>query len=207
MTAHSIPRFEPMTVGMLLDAAVRLYTHNLALMLGITACAYLPYLLLLLGVTFLTSFQGHTSRLGVAVGGVVMFLLCYLVAQPLSIGAITYAISERYLHRQSSVLGAMQAVCKRYKTLLWAQSVVGGIIRPGLSALYRAGGIVDALVRPSDPRGYALLPAVEQWRRPHSLLRSARSLEAPTTLIVFGPHQSLSPLWAQALDDWMAQGG
>jgi hypothetical protein len=44
MTASTMPRFEPMTVGILLDATVRLYAQHSALMLAITACAYLPFL-------------------------------------------------------------------------------------------------------------------------------------------------------------------
>ncbi|HKY08117.1 MAG TPA: hypothetical protein VJQ55_07750 [Candidatus Binatia bacterium] len=35
-------RFEAMTTGVLLDRAFRLYTANFALMLGITAVAYVP---------------------------------------------------------------------------------------------------------------------------------------------------------------------
>ncbi len=48
MNAQTTSRFEPMTIGMILDTTVRLYLHNFSLMIGITPRAYLPYLILLL---------------------------------------------------------------------------------------------------------------------------------------------------------------
>jgi hypothetical protein len=139
MTANTMPRFEPMTVGMLLDATVRLYAQNIALMLAITACAYLPFLALLLVITFIDVAYGQSVGALAEVGNILVFLLWYLVAQPLSIGAVTYAISERYLQRQSSVGGALHAVWKRYGTLLWAQSVVGIIVAFGFLLLLIPG--------------------------------------------------------------------
>ncbi len=130
MNAQTTPRFEPMTIGMILDTTVRLYLHNFSLMIGITALAYLPYLILLLVSTFVASLQGQNATV-FAVVGVGTSLLWFLIAQPLSIGAATYAISERYLHRQSSALDAIQAAWKRYGTLLGAQCVAGLVIAGG----------------------------------------------------------------------------
>jgi hypothetical protein len=110
-------------------------------MLAITACAYLPFLGLLLVITFITVAYGQRVEALVAVGNVLIFLLWYLVAQPLSIGAVTYAISERYLQRQSSVGAALHAVWERYGTLLWAQSVVGIIVAFGF-LLFIIPGII-----------------------------------------------------------------
>jgi Domain of unknown function (DUF4350) len=52
-----------------------------------------------------------------------------------------------------------------------------------------------------------LLPAVEQWRKPATLLPDPNSAEAPATLLVFGPAQPLSRSEARALDNWIAHGG
>src|SRR5262245_27492837 len=52
-----------------------------------------------------------------------------------------------------------------------------------------------------------LLSAVEKWRRPATLLPDPNTAEAPATLLVFGPSQPLSRSEAQALDNWIAQGG
>src|SRR5438874_1099164 len=47
MDSASMPRFEAMTTGVLLDRAFRLYTGNFSLMLGITAAAYVPFYLIM----------------------------------------------------------------------------------------------------------------------------------------------------------------
>ena len=83
MNAQTTSRFEPMTIGMILDTTVRLYLHNFSLMIGITALAYLPYLILLLVSTFVASLQGQNATV-FAVVGVFSSLLWFLIAQPLS---------------------------------------------------------------------------------------------------------------------------
>jgi hypothetical protein len=51
------------------------------------------------------------------------------------------------------------------------------------------------------------LPTTAQWRRPPTVLETPASQNAATTLLVFGPSQSLSASQAQALDEWIMQGG
>ena len=52
-----------------------------------------------------------------------------------------------------------------------------------------------------------LLPAIEQWRQPLTLLPAPGEPAVPTTLMVLGPSQPLSVSDAKALDEWIAQGG
>lgn len=52
-----------------------------------------------------------------------------------------------------------------------------------------------------------LLPSAEQWRRPLTQLPSPELPAAPTTLLIFAPHEPLAAAQAGALDRWMAQGG
>jgi hypothetical protein len=52
-----------------------------------------------------------------------------------------------------------------------------------------------------------LVPSAAQWRRPLTQLPVPTLPEAPTTLLVFAPSQSLSVDQAEALEHWMSRGG
>jgi hypothetical protein len=51
------------------------------------------------------------------------------------------------------------------------------------------------------------LPSTQQWRRPLSQLPAPTDPEAPTSMVIFHPHQPLSLAQADALDAWIARGG
>jgi hypothetical protein len=124
------PRFEPMTVGMILDSTIRLYMQNMTLMIGIVAFSYLPYLVFLLLITVAVPPGGGVPVLAIILGAITA-VLWMLIAQPLSVGATTYAMSERYLRHPVSIVDALRAAWKRYTTLLWAQAIVGLVIMVG----------------------------------------------------------------------------
>jgi len=131
-------RFEPMTVSMLLDATFRLYLQNVGLILGITTLAHVPYFVALVGFTALLLRHNDVAVL-FAVQTVFLGLLKFLVAYTVSQGAITYAISERYLQRPVTVFDALQAVKRRYGTLLSALILVGLIVGFGYLLLIIPG--------------------------------------------------------------------
>lgn len=125
MNSHT-PRFEAMTVGMLLDRAFRLYGRNLALMLGIVAAAYVPLYAIHLAI------EAGVASVGLRTGSLTANLLSQLallilwvsVALPLATGAATYAISERYLGNDVTVFQALKRALKRFVTLAVAQLII-----------------------------------------------------------------------------------
>ncbi len=121
MASASMPRFEAMTTGALLDRAFRLYANNFALLLGITAVAYVPlYALILLIQSSLSGAMGPAAnRLRVIFSQLLFIILWASIALPISVGAATYAISERYLGAE---ITAAQALTKAFR-LLWTMSV------------------------------------------------------------------------------------
>jgi hypothetical protein len=150
MQQQAGPRFEPMTVGMILDTTVRLYLQNMALMIGIIAFSYLPYLIFLVLATAVTSTGGQAPEL-LIIASFIAAVLWMLIAQPLSVGATTYAMSERYLQHPVTIGEALRAAWKRYATLLWAQAIVGLVIMVGFLLLIIPGilwALSYALVAP-----------------------------------------------------------
>jgi hypothetical protein len=147
MANPSALRFEPMTVGMILDATFRLYLQNVGLILGIATLAHVPYFLFLVGFNALlfdamTSqflFEATASSVTAVFVGAVLMVCLYLWSYALSQGGITYAISERYLQRPITVFNALQVVWRRCGTLLWATFIVGFIVGFGFLLLIIPG--------------------------------------------------------------------
>ena len=120
MESTAMPRFEAMTTGALLDRAFRLYANNFALLLGITAVAYVPlYALMLLIQSSLTGGVSATASLAALVVQVVFIILWASIALPISTGAATFAISERYLGNPVDSADAL----KRALNNLWTMSI------------------------------------------------------------------------------------
>jgi hypothetical protein len=123
MDAVTSPRFEPMTAGVLLDRAFRLYTGNFALMLGICAAAYVPFYLIMLAIEAsiggnLPSRDGGLSTL---LFQVVFMILWASIAFPIASGATTFAISERYLGNEVTIGEAMRRGLSHFWPLSIAQ--------------------------------------------------------------------------------------
>ncbi|HEX2931422.1 MAG TPA: hypothetical protein VHV54_16980 [Candidatus Binatia bacterium] len=127
MDANQTPRFEPMTTGVLLDRAFRLYTNNFSLMLGITATAYVPFYLIMLifqsslGVNA-RSRSGDISTLILNLAFIIVFVLLWAsIAFPIAGGAATYAISERYLGNDITIGAALRRGLRCFWTLSLAE--------------------------------------------------------------------------------------
>jgi hypothetical protein len=123
MDAATSPRFEPMTTGVLLDRAFRLYTGNFALMLGITAAAYVPFYLIMLVIEASVGGQapGGAGGLSMLLFQVVFMILWASIAFPIASGATTYAISERYLGNEVTIGEAMRRGLSHFWSLSIAQ--------------------------------------------------------------------------------------
>jgi hypothetical protein len=121
MDASTSPRFEPMTTGVLLDRAFRLYTGNFPLMLGIAATAYVPFYLIMLVIeaSIGGNLPGRSGSLSMLIFQVVFMILWASIAFPIASGATTYAISERYLGNEVGIGEAM----RRGLTHFWSLSI------------------------------------------------------------------------------------
>lgn len=123
MDAAPPPRFEPMTTGVLLDRAFRLYATNFSLMLGIAAIAYVPFYLIVMILEShidiaLKTRSGVLSVLFFYLG---MLLLWASIVVPIANGASTFAISERYLGNDVTIAAALRRGLRHLLSLSIAQ--------------------------------------------------------------------------------------
>jgi hypothetical protein len=122
MDSASMPRFEAMTTGVLLDRAFRLYTSNFSLMLGITAAAYVPFYLIMVIIESRVGVNVQApSGLSTLLFQIVFMILWASIAFPIASGAATYAISERYLGNEVTIGEALRLALSRFWTLSIAQ--------------------------------------------------------------------------------------
>jgi hypothetical protein len=126
MDTTSMPRFEAMTTGALLDRAVRLYANNFALLIGITAVAYVPFYLIMLLFQSSINFNPHDEN---AAWAAIIYLIVFMVlwasiAFPIAGGAATYAISERYLGNQVAISKALRRGLANFWPVSLAQITV-----------------------------------------------------------------------------------
>jgi hypothetical protein len=165
-----------MTIGAVLDTTLRLYGQNFFLMLGLTALPYVPYLVFLLSITVLMPQitspllnNASLARILILVVGLIPLVILPLVTYPLSAGAATYAISQRYLRHQTSAGEALKAAWQRYGTMAGATIMVG-IIMLLATLLLVVPGILCGL-------SYALLYPVIMLEARHATESRQRSWE------------------------------
>lgn len=156
MDTTDTPRFEAMTTGALLDRAFRLYTKNFSLMLGITAAAYVPFYLIMLVIEASLGgrLQFPSGGLSMLLFQIVFMILWASIAFPVASGAATYAISERYLGNDVTIVDALRRGLNHFWTLSLAQitatiRVLGGfilLIIPGILWMLSYSLIVPAIL-------------------------------------------------------------
>ena len=167
--------FEPMTAGMVLDKAFRLYLQNFALMIGLSAILNIP----LLAFTLIFG-PGQIDATNVNIGavliGLLVFVLAMLVIVPLITGATTIAVSEFYLGNQVTAGSALSAAWGKAWMLLKTQFIVGLIVAVGLVLIIVPGilwALSYALVAPVIMIE-ALSSSSEVRRRSWELVRGGR---------------------------------
>jgi len=133
-------RFRSMAVGEWLDATFTMYRRNFVLIASISAVVQIPYALLtwlLFEITGVATFvrspfasigaqtitraqeqQLLNTALGVLAVSLGLVLVSLLVVVPLGEAATTRAVSDRYLDRPSSLLGAYRAAWSRLGALI-----------------------------------------------------------------------------------------
>jgi uncharacterized membrane protein len=141
MDTATMPRFEAMTTGALLDRAFRLYANNFALLLGITAVAYVPFYLIMLVFQSSMSFNPNDENAGWATifYFIVFMVLWTSIAFPVAGGAATYAISERYLGNDVAVNAALRRGLANFWSVAMAQITVSIRVLIGLILLIVPG--------------------------------------------------------------------
>lgn len=109
----------PMGIADILDETVELYKTSFVLLVGIAAVMHVPYSILaqystvhMLRMTTATTTANAPSptELFSMMGMVVLSYLYLLVAAPFVTGALTYAVSERYLGRKATIVGSFRRV-------------------------------------------------------------------------------------------------
>src|SRR5262245_53444823 len=134
-------QFEPMTIGMVLDRAFRLYTQNFPLMLGITAVLQVPTLFLVTVLPLTTPYLGRYPlfEMLAALSSGIFALITVFVVYPLVTGATTKAVSDKYLGRSVTVGNALKEAWGCIGTLLLTQWVAGLIVAVGFLLLIVPG--------------------------------------------------------------------
>jgi hypothetical protein len=136
MAAPTVPVLRQMEISDVIDAAIRLYRHNFAQLLGIAAIIYVPVMGLqtVVIVELMNAVQNikgeqipwaQLSVLGAGLLGA-MFLSAILV--PLAEGACCIAVSELYLGRKITTVEAYRRVYPNLWRLIWTFFLVGLIV-------------------------------------------------------------------------------
>ncbi len=190
-----MPRFEAMTTGALLDRAFRLYANNFALLLGITAVAYVPFYLIMLVFQSSLRFNanGEIAGLAAILYFIVFMVLWTSIAFPIAGGAATYAISERYLGNHVAVNAALRRGLANFWSVAMAQITVSIRVLIGLMLLIVPGVLwllSYSLVVPTIlVEGQKAVPSL---RRSRELMKGYRSKAfAIMTVMIL-----LEALWA-----------
>jgi hypothetical protein len=126
----------PLTLGEILDRAVRLYRHNFVNFIGIIALVQVPLSIFQLLISVFntnteaslpprfTSYQqvmeslvnsGYFSRLGVQL---LLALIGFILVQGVATAALTRAVADNYLGRSTDMLEAYQRVGKSWARLI-----------------------------------------------------------------------------------------
>jgi len=136
----------------ILDGIFRIYRHNFGVILGISAFLYIPLAAVNAVMWTLLSRAAMTATSTPAdvLAPIAISVSLYSLLMPLSYGAMTIAVSERYLGRKVTISGAYAVVLKQwYKyvlTSLLFGIVIGGLTLVGLVLLVLPGIAVFVLL-------------------------------------------------------------
>ncbi len=134
-------RFEPMTVGMILDATIRIFSEHYWMLWGIWAAAWVPQLLVLI-LWEAWTFLGDEWSLPL-IGATILFYAVWVVAlAPLAAGAAMAAVSQAYLGGVPDIRLAFQAAWRRALPLIGVNLAVFLIILVGFFLLFVPGVIL-----------------------------------------------------------------
>jgi hypothetical protein len=134
METQSLPALRPLRLGELLDQAIRLYRRNFITFIGIIALIYVPLMILQTAATTLltSSMAGlafartpeeiftNYSYWGGMLSTVIIAFVQYILVQGIATGALTRAVADNYLGKQTSILDAYRGIKDAWVSLLGA---------------------------------------------------------------------------------------
>jgi hypothetical protein len=138
MEIQSPPVLRPLRLGELLDQAIRLYRRNFITFIGIIALIYVPLMILQTAATaLLTSsmdslasastpeeiFTNYAYWGGILSTLVVTFIQ-FILVQGIATGALTRAVADNYLGKQTGILDAYRGIRDSWISLLGALLVI-----------------------------------------------------------------------------------
>ena len=124
----------PLRLGELLDQAIRLYRRNFFTFIGIIAVIYIPLMILqTASTTLLTSSMGNVASArtpeeiftnyaywGGLFSTLIVTFIQFILVQGIATGALTRAVADNYLGKQTSILDAYRGLKDSWISLLGA---------------------------------------------------------------------------------------
>lgn len=132
------PALRPLRLGELLDQAIRLYRRNFVTFIGIIAVIYIPLMILQTASTALmTSSLGSLATAsrpeeiftnyaywGGVLSTLVITFVQFILVQGIATGALTRAVADNYLGKQTSILDAYRGIKESWVSLLGALLII-----------------------------------------------------------------------------------
>lgn len=139
MTTDTLPKLRPLGMGQLLDQAIRLYRRNFLKFIGIIAVVQIPLTLLNLLTSLLTfgdmfarlqspappqmadPFEVLGPRYFAGMGSTcILGIIGFVLIQGVATAALTQAVTDHYLGRSTSFLGAYRKIGRSWLRLVGA---------------------------------------------------------------------------------------
>jgi hypothetical protein len=140
MENQALLTLRPLRLGELLDRAIRLYRGNFLTFVGIIALLYVPLTVLQTAAATLLSSSmlrgGSTPEEIFAnagywvgmLGTLVLALVQFVLVQGIATGALTRAVADHYLGKQTGILDAYRGIGKSWVSLVGALLFVGVLV-------------------------------------------------------------------------------
>jgi len=142
METQSLPALRPLRLGELLDQSIRLYRRNFLTFVGIIALVYVPLMVLQTASTAILSGSLGSIRnssspeqiftnyayWGGMLSTIVVGFLQFIFVSGIATGALTRAVADNYLGKQTSILDAYRGIGKSWISLIGALLFVGLLI-------------------------------------------------------------------------------
>lgn len=226
--AQEIPLLRPLNLSDLLDTTLRLYRHNFATFLGITAVVYVPVGIVQviaacqMGVaTNALKNSPDAPAAALAALGLPMLslVLVALLAVPICQGALSVAVARRYLGQPTSIEDAYGTIGSRWGMLIAATLLVALMVIMGTFACILPG-IYLAIMLMFVPPVIVLegLPVIQSLERSWNLVKTdtwrilgtyfllslivgiiGQAVSVPVTLISAALWTTSNPVLSQAI--------
>jgi hypothetical protein len=128
MAAISLPQLRPLSMGQIMDQAIRLYRRNFVAFVGIVALVQIPIVAVEFLVTLTVISTGDEfNTFGTSFGYEFLLsqLLSFILIQGLGTAAMTRAVSDNYLGEKTGSLQAFRKIGRSWLSLIGALIVCG----------------------------------------------------------------------------------